>query len=164
MIFAEQRSEYKNNTHITHIYDVVYFKKLSDTATPPTRGSSLAAGSDLYADIPEPVTIHPGETVFIPTGLSVELPQNTFGAIYARSGLGCNHGIVPSNCVGIIDQDYRGEIKAALYNHSDKPYTVNPQDRIAQLIVQPYLDIDWAELDSLSTTTREADGFGSTGK
>lgn len=138
----------------------------------PTRGSNYAAGYDLYAenvrdadDSAHHVTeIMAGKTLKVGTGIAVELPKGTFGAIYARSGLGIKHGIVPANCIGIIDEDYRGEIVVALHNHSDKPFFFKFGDRIAQLVIQPYIAADVNVVDELSDTERGSDGFGSTGK
>ena len=138
----------------------------------PTRGSNHAAGYDLYAeDVRDAddsahhvIEIMPGKTLKVGTGIAVELPKETFGAIYARSGLGIKHGIVPANCVGIIDEDYRGEIVVALHNHSDKPFVFKFGDRIAQLVIQPYIAADINVVDELSDTERGNGGFGSTGK
>lgn len=140
----------------------------------PTRGSAGAAGYDLYASTiydyddsiadARGIAIYPGHTLKVSTGVAVELPKGTFGAIYARSGLGIKHGIVPANCVGIIDEDYRGEIVVALHNHSDKPFIFKFGDRIAQLVIQPYVKADVVVVDKLSDTERGNCGFGSTGK
>lgn len=139
-------------------------KKLNDKATIPTRGSDKAAGVDLYACIDEFVKIPPHKTVKIPTGISIELPDNTFGAIYARSGLATKKGLAPANCVGVVDSDYRGEVIVALHNNSNFSAVVQPGDRIAQMIVQRYQDIKLVEAEELSDTDRGAGGFGSTGK
>lgn len=141
----------------------VKIKKLTDTAKIPTRGSEYAAGYDLYADITEAVTIKPHETEKIGTGLSVEIPDGYFGAVFARSGLASKQGLRPSNCVGVCDSDYRGEYIVALHNDSEEERTINPADRIAQLVVVPYLAVEFKEVEELSDTKRGAGGFGSTG-
>lgn len=141
----------------------VKIKKLTDTARIPTRGSEYAAGYDLYADIAEAVTIKPHETAKIGTGLSVEIPDGYFGAVFARSGLASKQGLRPANCVGVCDSDYRGEYIVALHNDSEEERIVNPADRIAQLVVMPYLAVEFKEVDELSDTKRGAGGFGSTG-
>lgn len=142
----------------------VQFKKLRAIAAAPTRGSSAAAGYDLRACIDAPVTIAPGETVMVGTGLSVAVPEGYFGAVFARSGLSCKQGLRPANCVGVCDSDYRGEYTVALHNDSAVERLVAPGDRIAQLVVMPYLSLDFEEVDELDATERGAGGFGSTGK
>lgn len=142
----------------------VLFKKLSETARVPKRGSSSAAGYDLFADIRENVVIAPTETVLIGTGLSMAIPEGYFGGVFARSGLSAKEGLRPANCVGVIDSDYRGEIKVSLHNDSDKERTVTPDEKIAQLVVIPYLTLELKEADSLPDTQRGEGGFGSTGK
>ena len=139
-------------------------KKLSNNAMMPTRGSEYAAGYDLYACIPSPIIIMPHETVKIGTGLAVELPSGYFGAVFARSGLASKQGLRPSNCVGVCDEDYRGEYVVALHNDSNIPQTINPVERIAQLVIMPYLDVEFEAVDELSDTQRGDGGFGSTGK
>lgn len=139
-------------------------KKLRENALLPTYGSPEAAGADLYACLIDPVTIAPGETVFIPTGLAMEIPKSCAGLIYARSSLGAKRGLAPANKVGVIDSDYRGEISVALHNHGSVPQVVNPQDRIAQLLITPVLTPPYQEADELSDTRRGTGGFGSTGK
>lgn len=139
-------------------------KKLNNNAMMPTRGSDYAAGYDLYACMSSPVIIMPHETVKIGTGLSMELPNGYFGAIFARSGLATKQGLRPSNCVGVCDEDYRGEYVVALHNDSDIPQTINPMERIAQLILMPYLPLEFEEVDELTDTKRGGDGFGSSGK
>lgn len=141
----------------------IKIKKLSDTAKIPTRGSEYAAGYDLYADIDEAVTIKPHETAKIGTGLAVEIPDGYFGAVFARSGLASKQGLRPANCVGVCDSDYRGEYIVALHNDSEEERVVNPADRIAQLVVMPYLAVEFTEVDELSDTKRGDGGFGSTG-
>ena len=142
----------------------VKYKKLKDSAIEPTKGSEKAAGYDLYANINgnDSITINPGETVVIGTGLSFELPDNTFAAIFARSGLATKSGLAPANKVGVCDSDYRGEYKIALHNHSNTPVTVHNGDRIAQMVVMPFIPVELEE-GKLSETARGAGGFGSTG-
>lgn len=145
----------------------VRIKKLNPKAIIPTQGSKKAAGYDLYVcddryDIP--VLVDPGQTVFFKTGLAMEIPDGYYGAIYARSGLATKQGLRPANCVGVIDSDYRGEIMVALHNDSkyDSRFVKNG-DRIAQLIVSPYLFVDFEESDDLDDTERGDGGFGHTG-
>ena len=142
----------------------IQIKKLKDNATIPTRGSVQAAGYDLYAAINEPVTIPSHETVKIGTGLAIAVPDGYFGAIFARSGLAAKQGLRPANCVGVADSDYRGEYIVALHNDTDEERTIEPKERIAQLVVMPYLAVEFDEVDELSETERGAGGFGSTGK
>ena len=141
----------------------VAIKKLSDTAILPSYGSEFAAGADLYACLGNEITIDPHETVLIPTGIAIELPQGYAGLIYARSGLATKKGLAPANKVGVIDCDYRGEVKVALHNHSGIPQTVSAGERIAQLVITPYLTAQFVEKEELSQTVRGAGGFGSTG-
>lgn len=139
-------------------------KKLRQGAKLPTFGSQEAAGADLYACLEECVTIEPGGTAFIPTGLAMELPQGYVGLIYARSGLACKRGLAPANKVGVIDSDYRGEFIVALHNHGAQPQTISDGERVAQLVVAPILLPEYVETASLSDTQRGQGGFGSTGK
>lgn len=139
-------------------------KKLSETAVLPQRGSSCAAGYDLRADIAEPQEIAPHGTSMIPTGLSMEIPEGYFGGIFARSGLAAKEGLRPANCVGVIDSDYRGPVMVALHNDSRVPRTVTPGERIAQLVIVPFLGADFVLTDELDETERGEGGFGSTGK
>ncbi len=141
----------------------VNIKRLKPNAAIPTYGSSNAAGADLYACIDSAVVIHSGETVMIPTGLSMELPEGYAGLIYARSGLASKKGLAPANKVGVIDSDYRGEVLVALHNHSLADATVEPGERIAQLVITPYIMGVFNEAADLSETERGAGGFGSTG-
>ena len=138
--------------------------KLNDLAQLPTRGSEHAAGYDLYAAITEPVYIEPHETKKIGTGLAMALPEQTFGAIFARSGLATKNGLRPANCVGVCDSDYRGEYIVAVHNDTDEIQVIKPGDRIAQLVVMPYIPVEWNEVEQLDETLRGADGFGSTGQ
>ena len=143
----------------------VRVKKLNPSAVLPTSGSACAAGYDLYACLEAPVEVPPHGNTKIGTGLSVEIPDGYFGAVFARSGLAAKHCIRPSNCVGVCDSDYRGEYMVFMHNDSDVPYTVNPGDRIAQLVVMPYLAVNFEETDEeLSQTGRGSAGFGSTGR
>ena len=130
----------------------------------PTYGSDYAAGADLYAVTDGEVTVMPNETKFIGTGIAVELPAGTVGLVYARSGMACKRGLAPANKVGVIDCDYRGEIKVALHNHGTEPQTFSCGERIAQMVVAPYIPVEYAEVDELSDTVRGAGGFGSTGR
>lgn len=142
----------------------VNIKKLNPNAIIPTYGTEYAAGADLYSCLDAPVTIEPGETAFIKTGLSLEIPEGYAGLVYARSGLSCKQGLAPANKVGVIDSDYRGEIMVALHNHSKEARTVNSGDRIAQLVITPFLTASFIETDELNNTTRGEGGFGSTGR
>ena len=144
----------------------VQIKKLSECAKLPTAGSQYAAGYDLYAclDGEETVTIPPHTTVKIGSGIAVALPEGTFGAVFARSGLASREGLRPANCVGVIDCDYRGECIIAVHNDSEGERTVHHGDRIAQMVLLPYLSMEFEEVDELSETVRGAGGFGSTGK
>lgn len=141
----------------------VQVKKLDERATLPTRGSAYAAGYDLYACLDADVTIPPHATAKIGTKLSFALPENTFGAVFARSGLAAKEGLRPANCVGVCDSDYRGEYRVPMHNDSAEPRSVSPGDRIAQLIVLPYLSLNFCETDTLDETARGVQGFGSTG-
>ena len=141
----------------------VLFQKLCPAAQLPRRATASSAGYDLCACLSGPVTIPPGQTATIPTGLAMALPEGYGGFVFARSGLGIRHGIVPGNCVGVIDADYRGELLVGLHNHSADPYTVQPGDRIAQLVVLATPCWDAVETDRLDDTCRGDGGFGSTG-
>lgn len=141
--------------------------KLTATATLPTRGSDYAAGWDLYADLAdvglEQVTIAPGQVVKISTGVAVALPAYCFGGLYARSGLASKKGLRPANCVGIVDEDYRGCVLVAIRNDSNEVQVIQHGERIAQLVVQPYIPVVFKETNDLPATDRGAGGFGSTG-
>lgn len=139
-------------------------KKLREGATLPTYGTPYAAGADLYACIEGKITIAPGETVFVPTGIAMEVPEHCAGLIYARSGLACKRGLAPANKVGVVDSDYRGEIIVALHNHGDQPQTVANGERIAQMVITPVLTPAYVEAEELTDTVRANQGFGSTGK
>ena len=140
----------------------IKYTKLKENVIIPTRGSEKAAGYDLYACLENEVEIQPHSTCVIGTGLSFELPDNTFAAIFARSGLATKSGLAPANKVGVCDSDYRGEYKIALHNHSNTPVTVHNGDRIAQMVVMPFIPVELEE-GKLSETARGAGGFGSTG-
>ncbi|HAB93729.1 MAG TPA: dUTP diphosphatase [Lachnospiraceae bacterium] len=142
----------------------VRFKRVSSLAHVPTRGSEKAAGYDLYAAIGAPVSIGPRETVPIDTGLQFEIPDGYFAAIYARSGIASKEGLRPANCTGVCDSDYRGNYIVALHNDSETVRTVEPGERIAQMVVLPYLPVVFEEAETLTDTARGAGGFGSTGK
>ena len=142
----------------------IKIKKLTENAIIPTRGSKYAAGVDLYACIDKPIEIQPHETVKIGTGLAMELPTGYFGAIFARSGLATKQGLRPANCVGCCDSDYRGDYIVPLHNDTDITQTVIPNERIAQLVIMPYLPVDFTEVDELTETERGDGGFGHTGK
>ncbi len=141
----------------------VEVKRLSETAKIPTRGSSEAAGYDLYADIEKPIIISPHRTEKVGTGLAFSLPTGTFGAIFARSGLATKQGLRPANCVGVCDSDYRGEYIVAIHNDTEGHEVINPGDRIAQLILMPYCPMEFIEVEELNSTERGVGGFGSTG-
>lgn len=141
----------------------VKIKKLKDGAILPTYGSPSAAGADLYACEEAEVTVLPGATVLIHTGLALEIPEGLVGLIYARSGLASKKGLAPANKVGVIDSDYRGEIMVALHNHGAVAQTVAPRERIAQLVLTPYVTAEFQSVDELSDTVRGEGGFGSTG-
>lgn len=143
-------------------YDV-RIKKLRENAVVPTYGSEFAAGADLYAAIDEAVTINPNETKLIPTGLAMEIPTGYAGLVYARSGLASKRGLAPANKVGVIDSDYRGEVMVALHNHGTKAQTIEMGERIAQMVIAPYVTANFILSDSLDDTVRGEGGFGSTG-
>lgn len=142
----------------------VNVKKLNEKAIIPTYGSEFAAGADLYACLEETVTINPGETLLIKTGIAMEIPEGFAGLIYARSGLATKKGLAPANKVGVVDADYRGEIMVPLHNHSNKATSVEPGERIAQLVITPFLTAAFVEQDELNDTVRGENGFGSTGR
>ena len=142
----------------------IKIKKLRDTAKIPERGTAYAAGYDLFAALDDEAFIQPGETKKIGTGIAAAIPEGYFGGIFARSGLAAKEGLRPSNCVGVIDADYRGEILVALYNDSSEVRTIVPQQKIAQLVVMPFLAVEFEEADTLDDTERGTGGFGHTGK
>lgn len=142
----------------------VNIKKLNDKAIIPTYGSEFSAGADLYACEGGDITIAPGETRLVHTGISMAIPCGYVGLIYARSGLASKRGLAPANKVGVIDSDYRGEIMVALYNHSGEAQTVCDGERIAQMVFTAYMGADFCEVDELDSTQRGKGGFGSTGR
>lgn len=139
-------------------------KKLRPNAKLPTFGSVYAAGADLYACLEQDIVVEPGKTVFVPTGLAMEIPVGYVGLIYARSGMACKRDLAPANKVGVIDSDYRGEFIVALHNHGASAQTVSCGERIAQLVIAPVLMPEYMEVDELTDTARGSGGFGSTGK
>ena len=144
---------------------VLKIKKLRDDAKIPFRATDGSAGMDLYACIDEAVEIMPHEIRLIPTGIAIELESADYVAyIYARSGLAIKNGIAPANCVGLIDSDYRGEVCVGLLNQTEKAFTVNPEERIAQMVISPVILPTIEVVDELSNTQRGVGGFGSTGK
>ena len=139
-------------------------KKLDERAVLPTYGSEFAAGADLYALCEEEVVFAPQETKLIRTGLAMEIPEGYAGLIYARSGLASKRGLAPANKVGVVDADYRGEVMVALHNHSAVEQKISAGERIAQLVVAPFLKVEFTLTDELSDTVRGEGGFGSTGR
>ena len=139
-------------------------KKLHENAILPTYGSAEAAGADLYACLDEPVTVAPGATAWIPTGLAMEIPKGCAGLVYARSGLACKKGLAPANKVGVIDSDYRGPVTVVLHNHGSEAQMIAHGERIAQMVITPVLTPAYEMADDLSDTGRGQGGFGSTGK
>ena len=144
--------------------DAIRVKKLKENAMLPTYGSLEAAGADLYACLDNDVTIQPGQTVFVTTGLSMEIPKGCAGLIYARSGLACKQDLAPANKVGVVDSDYRGEFMIALHNHGSQSRVVSHGDRVAQLVITPVFTPGFTEVEDLTDTQRAGGGFGSTGK
>jgi dUTP pyrophosphatase len=136
---------------------------LSNNAKIPACGSMYSAGYDLYSICDERVTIGPHETIKMKTGIALEIPDGYFGAIFARSGIATKRGLRPANCVGVVDGDYRGEIMVALHNDTDQLQFVEPGERIAQLVIMPYLSVEFEETNALNETQRGNGGFGSTG-
>ena len=143
---------------------VLKIKKLRENAKIPYRATSGSAGMDLYACTDDPITIEPHEIAVIPTGIAIELESADYVAyIFARSGLAIKHGVAPANCVGVIDSDYRGEVCVGLVNQTNQPYTVQPEERIAQMVISPVILPDIEVVDELGDTVRGGGGFGSTG-
>ena len=142
----------------------INIKKLNENAVIPTYGSEFSAGADLYALTDEPIVIAPRETVLVHTGVAMEIPTGYVGLVFARSGLATKRALAPANKVGVIDSDYRGEIMVALHNHGSEPKTVENGERIAQIVLVPYISADFNEVDELSDTVRGEGGFGSTGR
>lgn len=143
---------------------IIPIKLLSDLATIPTRGSEYAAGYDLYAATATPIDIAPHSTVKINTDIAVELPEGTFGAVFARSGLSTKKGLRPANCVGVIDADYRGNVIVALHNDTDEMMSIESNERIAQFVVMDFNPVIFTPVDELNETERSTSGFGSTGQ
>ena len=144
--------------------NTIRVKRLRENAVLPRRGSVDAAGADLSACLDAPLTIAPHETVFVPTGISVEIPRGFAGFVFARSSVASKRDLAPANKVGVIDSDYRGEILVALHNHGAVSQTIEPGERIAQLVILPVFAADYVEADALSDTARGSGGFGSTGR
>ncbi len=142
----------------------INIKKINDKAIIPTYGSEYAAGADMYACLDAAVQIEPGQTVLIHTGIAMEIPAGYAGLVYARSGLASKKGLAPANKVGVIDADYRGEIMVALHNHGTQTQSVEPGERVAQLVIAPYITGVFHQVDELSDTVRGDGGFGSTGR
>lgn len=142
----------------------VKVKKLHPNAKLPTYGSLEAAGADLYACLEEAVTIEPGEIFWVPTGIALEVPKGCAGLVYARSSMGAKRGLAPANKVGVVDSDYRGEIRVVLLNHSKRPQILEPGERVAQFVITPVLQPQYVEAEELTDTNRGTGGFGSTGK
>ena len=142
----------------------INIKKLNENAVIPTYGSQFSAGADLYACNSEKIVIPAHETVLVPTGVALEIPEGYAGLIYARSGIASKRGLAPANKVGVVDSDYRGEVMVALHNHSDIDAEIDVNERIAQLVVTPFLKVQFNETDELTDTVRGEGGFGSTGK
>ena len=143
---------------------LVSIKLLDSRAKLPTYGSDHAAGADLYALTHGPVEIVPGGTALIRTGIAVAIPQGYVGLVFARSGLAAKQGLAPANKVGVIDADYRGEVMVFLHNHGSQPQTIEDGERIAQLVITPYLTAQFEPVDELDETQRGSGGFGSTGR
>ncbi len=143
---------------------VIRVKKLHPNAILPTYGSVEAAGADLYACLEAPVIIQPGEIFWVPTGIALEVPKGCAGLVYARSSMGAKRGLAPANKVGVVDSDYRGEIRVVLLNHSKEPQTLQPGERVAQFVITPVLQPVYEEVADLTDTNRGTGGFGSTGR
>ena len=142
----------------------IRIKKLRPGAKLPVYSTRGAAGADLCACLEEPVTIQPGETKMLPLGLAIEIPEGYVGLVYARSGMASRRGLAPANKVGVIDSDFRGELMAAMHNHGSVPQTIEPGERVLQLVITPYVQGVFSEVDELSDTQRGEGGWGSTGK
>ena len=144
--------------------DKISVKLLRPGARIPTYGTEASAGADLYACMQDKVEVGPGQNVMIPTGIAMEIPKGYAGLVFARSSMGAKRGLAPANKVGVIDSDYRGEIRVVLHNHSGEPQSVEPGERVAQLLIVPVFTPGFQEAEKLSDTSRGAGGFGSTGK
>lgn len=141
----------------------IELKKLNENAVLPSRGSNEAAGYDLYALADQPIEIEPHKTVMVGTGLSLAIPDGYFGGVFARSGMASKRNLRPANCVGVIDSDYRGELMVPVHNDSEEKKIIEAKERIAQLIILPYLSVEFDEVEELNETARGESGFGSTG-
>ena len=144
--------------------NTIRVKKLHPNAKLPTYGSEAAVGADLYACLEQAVTIQPGEVFWVPTGIALEVPSGCAGLVYARSSMGAKRGLAPANKVGVIDSDYRGEICVGVIKQTDPEYTIEPFERIAQMVIMPVSTMPVVEVTELDETARGAGGFGSTGK
>lgn len=142
----------------------INIKRLTESAKIPEKGSEYSAGYDLFADINKSLEIKPHETILVPTGIAMEIPKGYWGGIFARSGLASKEGLRPANCVGVVDADYRGEVKVALHNDSETDRYVFKGQKVAQLVIIPFLSVEFEEVDVLNNTERGVGGFGSTGK
>ena len=138
-------------------------KRLTETAKLPTRGSEYAAGYDLYVDSDKVISVYPHKTVMLPTNIALEIPNGYFGAIHSRSGLSTKKGLALVNGVAVIDEDYRGAIGIPIHNYGNLPQRIEPYERVAQLVITPYKEVDFEEVEELSDTYRGNGGFGSTG-
>lgn len=141
----------------------IKFIKLQKNATVPSYGTEFSAGADLYALSGQEIELKPNETTLVHTGIAMEIPQGYAGFVFARSGIATKRGLAPANKVGVIDSDYRGEIMVALHNHSDKVQKIEDNERVAQLVIMPYLRAEFIEAETLDETERASGGFGSTG-
>ena len=142
----------------------INIKKMYDDAIIPTRGSKQAAGYDLYAYLDnDSISLKPGETCIVKSGISVEIPEGYFAGIFARSGIAIKRNLRPANCVGVIDSDFRGEVLIAIYNDSDEERIIENKERVAQMVIMPYLNVEFNIVDELSSTERDDGRFGSTG-
>ena len=141
----------------------IELKKLNENAVLPSRGSNEAAGYDLYALADQPIEIEPHKTVMVGTGLSLAIPDGYFGGVFARSGMASKRNLRPANCVGVFDSDYRGELMVPVHNDSEEKKIIEAKERIAQLIILPYLSVEFDEVEELNETARGESGFGSTG-
>ena len=144
--------------------NTIRVKKIDPKAVLPTYGSAEAAGADLYACLSEPLVVQPGDVAWVSTGIALEVPKGCAGLVYARSGLACKRGLAPANKVGVVDSDYRGEVKVVLLNHSKEVQVIEHGERIAQFVITPVLTPAYEEVMELDDTDRGVGGFGSTGK
>ncbi len=142
---------------------IVKYIKLNENAIVPTYGTDYAAGADLYTLPGDTITINPGETVMIHTGIAMQIPDGTAAFIFARSGIATKRGLAPANKVGVIDSDYRGEIMVPIHNHSDSVQEIASGERVAQMVIMPYVKAEFVESEELDDTERDTKGFGSTG-